>query len=80
MLKHSNAENSVLFPKQEDTLQDSPKAVRNGLAFVIIRYGQSHKVELIVRSLAQNYEPTASEKCMLHCFLFVTSIVAGTKI
>lgn len=40
MLKHSNTENGVLFPKQEkaDILQDSRKVVRNGLAFVMIRY------------------------------------------
>lgn len=71
MLKHSNTENSVLFPKQEkdNTLQNSLKAVRNGLAFVMIRYGQSHTVEVIVKELAHNsFEPTASEKCILHCF------------
>jgi len=40
MLKHSDTENSVLFPKQEkaDILQDSLKVVRNRLAFVMIQY------------------------------------------
>lgn len=56
MLKHSYTENSVLFPKQEkdNTLQDSLnlKAVRNGLAFVMIWYGQSHTVKVIVKEFS----------------------------
>lgn len=70
MLKHSNSENSVLFPKQEkdNTLQDSLKAVRNRLAFVIIRYGQSQTVEVIVKEFHNFFEATASKKYILRCF------------
>lgn len=54
MLKHSNTENSVLFPKQEkdDASRDSLRAVRNGLAFVMIMYEQSHTVEVTIKEFS----------------------------